>query len=134
MNHYANLRYSNLKYFKNMNFFKCLTIDDENIIIRIHATNKMISGLSDKNYTHFFFDGTFDCVPSGRIFEQFIVCIGYNETKDYFSPVFYALTNKKSESSYKVLHELIKLLNPEFNPLIWTLDFDLAHINVKKKY
>lgn len=90
----------------------------------------MISDLSDKNFSHFFIDGTFDCVPSGSIFMQFIVCIGYNETRDYFAPVFYALTNKKTENAYKILHQHIKLLNPKFKPLFWTLDFELAHINV----
>ena len=115
-----------------INFKKInLKVEDEDIIIRVYATNKMISDLGDKNYSHFFIDGTFDCVPSGSIFEQFIDCVGYNETKDYFSPVFYALTNKKSENAYRILHQQINFLNPKFNPLYWTLDFELAHINVR---
>lgn len=91
----------------------------------------MISNLSDKNFSHFFIDGTFDCVPRGSPFQQFIVCIGYQEVKDYFAPVFYALMNKKSENAYKILHQQVKLLNNKFNPSFWTLDFEMGHIQVK---
>jgi hypothetical protein len=100
------------------------------IYIRVFAENYMISNLSDKNYSHFFIDGTFDCVPSGGRFLQFIVCLAYNETKDYFSPMFYALMSNKSEKAYRVLHQQIKLLNQKFKPAFWTLDFEIAHINV----
>ena len=36
-------------------------------IIRIYATEEMLNILIDQNYTQFFIDGTFKCVPKGRI-------------------------------------------------------------------
>ena len=33
--------------------------------IRIYATIEMLDILEDKNFTHFFLDGTFKCVPKG---------------------------------------------------------------------
>ena len=57
--------------------------------------------------------------------------IGYQEVKDYFSPVFYALMNKKSENAYKILHQQVKLLNNKFSPSYWTLDFEMGPTRVK---
>ena len=34
--------------------------------IRIYATEEMLNILEDKNYNHFFLDGTFKCVPKGK--------------------------------------------------------------------
>ena len=33
--------------------------------LRLYATDEMLDILEDKNYTHFFLDGTFKCVPKG---------------------------------------------------------------------
>ena len=34
--------------------------------IRIYATEQMLDTLIDKNFTQFFLDGTFKCVPKGN--------------------------------------------------------------------
>ena len=62
---------------------------------------------------------------------QFVVCIGYNETYDYFYPALFALLESKSEEAYIRLHQGIKNISGgNFSPQIWTLDFEAAHINV----
>ncbi len=38
---------------------------DKKEALRICATDDMLDILEDRNYTHFFLDGTFKCVPKG---------------------------------------------------------------------
>ena len=111
----------------------------------------MRSILTDKNYEHFFIDGTFECIPAGYsnyirnliiyivLFRtnasQLIVCMGYNETFDYFSPAFFALLDSKSEITYDRMHQSIaNITNKCFRPLKWTLDFEKSHYNVFSNY
>ena len=47
---------------------KKITYQNENNItetIRIYATNEMLDILIDANYSRYFLDGTFRCVPGG---------------------------------------------------------------------
>ena len=64
--------------------------------------------------------------------EQFIVCLGFNETYEYFSPVFFALMESKTEEAYIRLHQSVKNISTSrFHPSKWTVDFERAHINVR---
>ncbi len=66
---------------------------------------------------------------------QFIVCLGYNDTYDYFQPAFFALMQSKSEEAYTRLHQAVRnISNDRFNPIKFTLDFEKAHINVNKGF
>ena len=66
---------------------------------------------------------------------QLIVCLAYNETYDFFSPVFFALLESKNEETYTRLHQsIMNISNDRFNLGKWTLDFEQAHINVKTYY
>lgn len=47
--------------------------------LRIYATDEMLDVLEDKNYTHFFLDGTFKCVPKGSKFIYTSFFIFYNK-------------------------------------------------------
>lgn len=60
---------------------------------------------------------------------QLLICLAYNNTKHYMSPVFFALMQTKNEASYKKLHENIRLFR-KFEPDIITVDFEKAHLNV----
>ena len=44
---------------------------DKDEVIRIFMDNRMKSILNDKNFEHFFIDGTFECVPAGYEFSCF---------------------------------------------------------------
>ena len=61
--------------------------------------------------------------------KQLIVCLGYNETKNFFSIAFFALLQSKSFKAYETLHINIKLLI-KFSPEFITVDFEQAHIKV----
>lgn len=40
--------------------------EEDQEAIRIYASEEMLNILEDKNYNHFFLDGTFKCVPKGE--------------------------------------------------------------------
>ena len=62
---------------------------------------------------------------------QLIVCMAFNDTYEYFFPVFFALLQSKTEEAYIRLHQAIRNISSDrFRPLRWTLDFEKAHINV----
>ena len=44
-----------------------ITLNENETIetLRLYATDEMLDILEDKNYTQFFLDGTFKCVPKG---------------------------------------------------------------------
>jgi hypothetical protein len=50
-------------------FVQCSKDSGESL--RIYATESMLNILIDKNYSQFFIDGTFKCVPKGKIFFLF---------------------------------------------------------------
>ncbi len=61
---------------------------------------------------------------------QLIVCLGYNQSFHYFSPIFFAILQSKTVLAYKTLHNMIGLLREGFFPRIITVDFESAHIEV----
>ena len=103
--------------------------NDKMETIRIYFLHEMLDNLDDRNFSQYFFDGTFDCVPAGSEAKQLLICIGYNETKDIFLPCFFALLESKREKTYKELHKGIATLR-NFRPTKITLDFEMAHMMV----
>ena len=62
---------------------------------------------------------------------QLIVCLGLNETNDYFYPAFFALLDSKTEETYLRLHQMISnITNGAFKPKFFTLDFERSPIIV----
>lgn len=119
--------------------------------LRIYATDDMMNILEDKNYTHFFLDGTFKSVPKGIYLyklildnkyylgpvkenkknnSQLMICLGYNSTHNFFSVAFMALLQSKNYEIYEKLHLNLKALKKKFNPEFLTVDFEHAHLLV----
>lgn len=62
--------------------------------------------------------------------KQLIICLAYNLTYNYFSPVFFAILQSKTKEAYEKLHANIRLLRKNFNPPFITVDYETAHLEV----
>ena len=63
---------------------------------------------------------------------QLMICLAYNSTHNYFSIAFLALLQSKTFETYEKLHLNLKALKKKFEPEFLTVDFEQAHISVRK--
>ena len=73
-----------------------------------------------------FSDGTFATVPI-RLFQQLYTI--HAVVLDSVVPLIYALLPNKQGETYNTLFEVIKNLEPQFEPELWMTDFEVAAIN-----
>ena len=93
----------------------------------------MLERCTDKNISQCFIDGTWTCVPSDGISKQLVICLGCNVQKKISLPMWFALLQSKTEKAYIKLHQILKI-DFHFNPLLITVDFEIAHLNVNLKF
>jgi len=77
-------------------------------------------------------NGMWACVPSDGMFKQ-VICLGYNVQKKISLPMWFALLHSKTEKAYIKSHQILKIYF-HFNPLLITVDFEIAHLNVNIKF
>ncbi|XP_045504938.1 uncharacterized protein LOC123701487 [Colias croceus] len=80
-----------------------------------------------KNIQHYFGDGTFDCCP-GPFYQIFTIHgdMGSDAQATNIVPIFYVLLVNKEKSTYEVMFKKIKEAVPDFSPMKFTVDFELA--------
>ena len=93
--------------------------------ILIFSTQKNLQYLAES--TSIFSDGTFSAAP-GKLFSQLYsihACI----LSGAVIPLVYALLPNKTMATYNRLFGALKNLQPQFTPIMWMTDFELAAIN-----
>lgn len=98
-------------------------------IIKIFGTFNSMKNLSDKNFTQYFVDSTYKCIPAKlEKFKALLLIIGYDSSIDSFSICCAALLSHEDSETLSELYYYLKTIW-KFIPSKITYDFALGNIN-----
>ena len=107
--------------------------EEKEHIIKIYGTNKSMQNLSNKDFTQFFVDSTYKCIPNNmKDIKAFLLVIGYNSSIDSFELCCAILLSSEDTETLIELYSYLKNMW-HFIPNKITYDFALGNINAIKR-
>jgi len=124
----------NHKNLRNENWMRKIIMSDAHVSA-IFASDAMLTRLKTKPM-QLFFDGYF---KTPKMFQQLLTVYAYDDSLDYFGPIFFVLTNSKEEDNYTTIFtelqsEITRIeeeskLNLHFEASYYLSDFETPLLN-----
>ena len=106
---------------------KYIDKDEVEHSIKIFGTKKSMENLSNKNFSQYFLDSTYKCIPNNLGCKALLLIIGYNTSNDNFELCSAILLTHEDNETLSELYYYLKLIW-KFNPLRITYDFAQGNI------